>query len=292
MMTPQEMKQTLIDICKSYSKAKYILKLTNGKNDYKDIAGILKVHPTKCSRILSKAKTFGLLIKEGNFYKKTPEFKHINIDKALKGERLILPQEKKFTVRKRRKMIITDDIKKKIVDYFRDHFKIIQHPFSPLKIKMDDSDLRKASEKLFEYIERDIGVSQLDGLSLRFFESFAMYFSVDRIRKAELINAFSNMVECFEPYVKKAAAIKTDNPINAKPSLDKNLISMVVSFNSDIKDKRPEYWKDKPIHEASIRVVYPFRHMEAHEARDYTNFDMERVIYYMFGSIIFINLNY
>lgn len=291
-MTPQEIKQTLIDICKSSSKAKDILKKVNGIRDYKEIAQILKIHPTISSNVLSKAKTFGLLLKQGGIYKKTPEFKHINIDRTLKGETLVLPEEKKLRIKKRKKIVNTVDIKKKIADYIHYNFKSIPHPFLSKKQQMKDSDLRNATEKLFEYVEKNIGVTQLEGLADRFFESFTTFFSVDRVRKAELINAFSNMVKCFEPYVKKVASIKTNNPDNAKRSLDKDLISLLVSFNSDIKNNKPDYWKDKPIHEASIRVVYPFRHMEAHESRDYAGFEVERVFYYIFASIIFINLDY
>lgn len=292
MTSFQDITQNLMHVCKEHSKAKDILKKVNGKRDYKEIARILKIHPTKCSDILSKAKTFDLLIKVNGFYKKSPEFKHINIDRTLKNEPLVLPEEKKLRIKKRKKIVNTVDIKKKITDYIHYNFKSIPHPFTPKKQQMKDSDLKNATEKLFEYVEKNIEVAQIDGLADRFFESFTTFFSVDRVRKAELINAFSNMVKCFEPYVKKVASIKTNNPDNAKRSLDKALISLVVSFNSDIKNHKPDYWKDKPIHEASIRVVYPFRHMEAHESRDYTGFEVERVFYYMFASIVFINLNY
>lgn len=291
MTSLHDIKQNFLHICGNHSRAKDILKKVNGRRDYKEIARILSIHPTTCSNILSKAKTFNLLSKEGNVYKKTPEFRHIDINRDLKSESLNLSKEKKLKVRKRKKIINAEDVKKKIVDYIQYNFKRIPHPFSSGNQQIKDSDLQIASEKLFDYIEKDIGVAQLEGLSHRFYEAFAAYFSVDRIRKIELISAFGNMIKCFEPFVKKVAAIKTNNPVNANFSLDKNIISMTIPFDSDIKKNSPDYWKDKPIHEASIRIVYPFRHMEAHEARDYNCFDMERAIYYMFASIIFINLS-
>lgn len=293
MTNLQDLNQTLIDICKEHGKAKDILKKANGKRNYVEIATTLKIHPTTCSKILSKARTFGLLEKVNGFYKKTSEFRHINIDKVLKGKSLSLPEERPLRVKKRKKVIRTNEIKDKITDYLLYNFKKIQHPFSSKSYhKIKDDDLRNALAKLFEYVEKDVGLDQLEGLDLRFYESFATYFSADRIRKIELINVFSNMVKCFEPYAKKVAIIKTANHAFAKNSLDQNIISTVVSFNSKIKENSPDYWKDKPIHEASIRVIYPYRHMEAHEARDYTVFDIERVVYYLFASIIFINLDY
>jgi len=65
---------------------------------------------------------------------------------------------------------------------------------------------------------------------------------------------------------------------------------MAITFKSEIKNNDPEYWRDKPNHEASNRVVFPYRHKTAHEARIYTPFEMERVVYYMFASIVFMNL--
>ena len=102
MTTLQDIKQNLIHICKEHSKARDILKKVNGKRDYKVISQILKIHPTTCSDILSKSRTFGLLIKEGNTYKKTPQFKHINIDRTLKDEPLYLPDEKTLRVKKKK----------------------------------------------------------------------------------------------------------------------------------------------------------------------------------------------
>jgi hypothetical protein len=69
------------------------------------------------------------------------------------------------------------------------------------------------------------------------------------------------------------------------------MIKKVISFNSKIKTADSEYWKDKEIYEACIRTIYPYRHIEAHEARDYPVFQIHRIVYYMFSSIIYINTN-
>lgn len=292
MIITQELKNTVIDICKEHGKAKDILKKVNGKRDYVEIAKIVKVHKTTCSNILSKAKTFSLLTKEKGVYKKTPEFKHINIDRVLKGSFINLPNENSVKIRKRRKITNTSEVKKRMADYILHHFSTIPHPFSNKSASIKGHDLDKASQKLFDYLDNDIGLDQLNGLALRFYESFAEYFSVDRIRKVELINAFSNMVRCFEPYIKKVAAIKTNNLDNAKLSLNEEMIRHVISFDSGIKNHNSSYWENKPIHEACVRIVYPFRHIEAHEARDHAAFVADKIIYYMFASIIFVNLDY
>lgn len=165
-------------------------------------------------------------------------------------------------------------------------------PFSKTVVKLSKPDLQKAGEKLFEYLDTDAGLKQLEGLSLRFYDSFAAYFSCNRINKGELINAFSNMVKCFEPYVKKVASIKAGDPKYINMSLNAEVISRAVSFSSDVNKHQDAYWSGKPVHEACVRSVFPFRHMEAHEARDYASFEMDRVVHYMFASIIFINLDY
>lgn len=290
MINPSEIKHALSEICNSYGKAKEILKKVNGKRDYKEIANILKIQPCKVSNILSKSKTFNLLIKEGKLYKKTPELRHINIDKALKTQKIDLPGETNIKLRKKRKIINTNEIERKILEYFNNNFQKIKHPFSNNSISLHTSKLKRASGKLSYFLEENVGLDQLEGLKIRFFESFAAFFSADRIRKPELINSFSNLIRCFEPYVKKVAVIKTNDHQMGRKSLDQNVISSAVSFSSKVRNNKPGYWENKPIHEACIRTVYPYRHMESHEARDFPCFEIERVVYYMFASIIFINL--
>jgi hypothetical protein len=284
--------QLVKNICSSHRKAKEILKKVDGKRNYKEIAKLVGVHETTCSHILSKAHTFELLTKKGRFYKKTPEFRHINIDALLKGEPSTVVGMVRPTVRRRSKVIDLEAIKKSIREYLIHHFSAVSSPFSKTVVKLSKSDLQKAAEKLFEYLDTDVGLKQLEGLSLRFYDSFAAYFSCNRINKGELINAFSNMVKCFEPYVKKVASIKARDPKYTKMSLNTEVISRAASFSSDVNKHQDDYWNSKPVHEASIRLVFPFRHMEAHEARDYASFEMDRIVHYMFASIIFINLDY
>jgi hypothetical protein len=104
-----------------------------------------------------------------------------------------------------------------------------------------------------------------------------------------MIAAFSNLIGCFEPYLKKTAAIKNNDNSLALGSFDEEVIKKAVQFSSKIKTKDAEYWKDKPIHEACIRHTYPYRHIEAHEARDYPIFEIQKILYYMFSSIIYLN---
>lgn len=280
------------NLCSSHSKARMVLSKVNGKRHYTEIAALVHAHPTLVSNILSKAKTFDLLTKEGKFYKKTPEFRHIDLDKLLSGVQPHAIQEQAIRTRKPKKILLTERIKIEIAGYFSDNFQSVQHPYSDFKTKIQRAQLTKAASLLFQYLEQDIGAPQLEGLELRFYDAFAAYYSCNRMNKAEFINAFSSLVKCFEPYIRKVAFVKTNDPKNGRSSLNGELISKVVSFGSDIDKWQPDYWKDKPIHEASIRTVYPFRHKEAHEARDYPSFEMERIVYYMMASVIFINLNY
>ncbi|MCH7964385.1 MAG: hypothetical protein IH852_10670 [Bacteroidetes bacterium] len=284
------LKKAIIDICKG-KHGESVLRAVNNKRDYKEIAAKAQCRSNQSSSLLNKAETFGLIKKEGNVWKKTPEFRHLQINQVLRDASLDSSTEKKIKVKKRTKKTNTDHIKKDIISYFLIHFSEVPHPFSDSLEKIDVKLLQKAAEELFNNLECD-GPKRLKGLSNRFYESFSAYFSSDRIKKSEFINNFRNLVNCFEPYVKKVAAIKTQNPEEAKPSLNKNMISKVVSFNSNLNNNTDSYWHEKPIHEASIRIIFPYRHIESHEARDYTLHEMERIIFYLFASIIFINLDY
>ncbi len=285
-----DLKKAIVDICKG-KHGKSVLLAINNKRSYKEIAIKAKCRPNQSSGLLNKAATFKLIKKEGNIWKKTPEFRHLNINQVLREESIDIPIEKKIKVKRRVKKTNTDYIKKDIISYFLNHFSEVPHPFSNNLKKIDIKLLKKAAEILFTNLECD-GPVRLKGLSNRFYESFSAYFSSDRIRKIEFINNFGNMVKCFEPYVKKVVAIKTGKPEEANPSLNKDMVSKVVSFSSNINNNTNSYWQDKPIHEASLRIIFPYRHIESHEARDYTLHDMEKIIFYLFASIIFINLDY
>jgi len=283
------LKKAVVDICKN-KHGKSVLLAINNKRDYKEIAAKAQCRPNQSSSLLNKATAFGLIKKEDGKWKKTPEFRHLKINKVLKEESIDVSTEKKIKVKKIRKKTNTDQVKKDITSYFVNHFAEVPHPFSNHFKKIDPKLLKKTAEIFFKNLECD-GPIRLKGLSDRFYESFSAYFSSDRIRKIEFINNFSNLVKCFEPYIKKVVAIKTGKPEEANPSLNKDMISKVVSFSSNINKTTASYWQNKPIHEASIRIIFPYRHIESHESRDYTIHHMERIIFYLFASIIFINLN-
>jgi DNA-binding Lrp family transcriptional regulator len=278
------------NVCASHPKAKKILRYANGKRGYKDIAKLVGVHPTKCSSVLRSAHNLGLLAKVGKFYKMTPEFKAVNLNRLNREATGDMSPKISPKVRKPKKIVDTQEIKKVIKKYLTENFSSVSSPFSNLKVTIHKSELEKAAEVLFQHLAHNIAIDQLDGLSLRFYESFAAYFSCSRIAKAELINAFSNMIKCFEPYLKKVAAIKSGDMKYAKMSLNAEVVKNAIPFVSDIDKHQNEYWQDKPVHEACIRFVYPFRHKEAHEARDYTSYEIEKIVFYMFASIIFVNL--
>lgn len=285
-----QVKESIIEICK-YKHAANILKKVNGKRNYSEIAETLKIHPTTSSHILKKAETFGLLKKNSEgLYQKSDEFKHLDIARILRESDSEFEKETKVSIRKRKKITDYEQIKRIVTDYIYNHFEKIPHPFNDDFLKLNKSQLDKALEVLFKVLEADCS-EKLTGLHDKFFDAFSTYFSAYRINKTEFTNSFSVLIKCFEPFVKKLAAIKSGDPTQADKSLSKELIKQVITFDSNIDKKNSDYWKDKPIHEASLRVIYPYRHIEAHEAREYTLFQMERITYYMFASIIFMNMD-
>lgn len=288
-MDVEKLKSSVIEICKE-KHASDILKKVDGKHDYKEISEILKIHPTTVSHILNKAFTFGLLTKEGNVFFKTVALKHLNIDRTIKEANIDISEIKRVTVRKRKKIINYDQVKHSIEKYFISHFKIINHPYSDNNLILNNRDLINASKVLYDNLS-ETSSERLSGLQDRFYDAFSTYFSSDRINKSEVINHFSVLVGCFEPYLKKVAVIKTGDSNYANQSISKSLINVVINFESNINNSKDNYWTDKPIHEACLRFIYPYRHIEAHEARDYTVYQMEKIIYYMFASIIQVNLN-
>lgn len=105
-----------------------------------------------------------------------------------------------------------------------------------------------------------------------------------------MTNAFSTLIKNFEPYIKKLVYSKTDDVKKAGLSLNQTLLKFIIKFDSDLNNSNKDYWADKRLYEACIRYVYPFRHIEAHESRNWEIFQMEKAIFYMFASIILINL--
>jgi hypothetical protein len=283
----------LKNILKAHPAACAILDYANGKRDYKEISKLTKIHKTKVSTILRKAFNLNLLEKKEGLYKKTKEFKPINVKKLVKDSGINNTQQSEIkTKRKSKRNLTTVGIKKEIKEYLVNHYYIIEHPFAPdKKLKISKADIEIAAAKLFEYLDADFELEQLKTLSLRFYESFAHYWGCNRYKKDEQINAFSSLVKNFEPFVKKVAAIKSRNVSLGKKSLNNETISNAMTFTSDIDKHQEDYWKDKDIKEACIRIVYPYRHKEAHEARDYFPYQMEKIVFYMFAAIIFICLD-
>jgi len=293
MTDVEVIKNNIREVCKLHTNAKSVLKKANGKLTYLEIAALTKTPTTQCSTVLNKASSLNLVDKiKAGLFKRKKILTGALIDSALKnsGSQTTI-KEHHIKVRKTKKVINTTAIKKQILEYLVNHLKVIQHPFADKKDKLSQEKIIKAYEKLIQVLEKDLGVVQIDGLSLRFFNAFSDFLSCSVLNKAELIAAFSSLIKTFEPYIKKMAAIKNNDNKFATAQFDLEAIRNAISFAADIKKRDSDYWKDKEIHEACIRYVYPFRHIEAHEARDYTVFEIHKIIYYMFASIIYININ-
>jgi hypothetical protein len=264
------------------------LKCAKGVKDYNQLAERLKCHPTKASTLLNELIDYGLyFFGKDKTLKKTKEF--IRVGMKPRSSITNIP-EKNIRIRKVKKINVKFS-KKEIENYILQNLKIIKNPFNKLLNKnLSNQDLKEAVSLLFLVLDSNLNFDRLDGLGLRFYESFAHYFSEDRTKKAEMINSFSSLIKNFEPYIKKLVLYKTKDIEKAKLSLNKELIQLVVKFESNLDNVNEDYWKNKDVTESCIRYVYPFRHIEAHEARDWDIFEMEKAIFYMFASIILINL--
>jgi hypothetical protein len=286
-MNAEVIRGNILAVCQN-GKAKDILKKADGKKTYNEIARIVKVHPTLCCTILNKACSYQLANKVSRgIYKRIINMG--DIDAALKGKSTSITETIK--VKKKKKSVNTETIKKQILEYLLSHHSIIYHPFSiDKKDKLPKEKLQKAYYVLIQNLEEDLGLVQIEGLASRFYNSFSDFLSCSTLNKSEIIASFSNLIKCFEPYLKKTAAIKNNDNSLALKSLDEDVIKKAIPFSSKIKDAKAEYWSSKDIHEACIRYVYPYRHKEAHEARDYPVFEIQRIVYYMFASIIYMNI--
>ncbi len=289
MIDVEKVKSNLREVLSMHSKASEILKKVNGTRDYKDISQLVGVPSTTCSSILRRAAAFGLLQKTGRTYQKTQELKYAKID-IVKKE-LGAPPIASPKVRLRKADIDLTQLKKQELEYLLSWHSNIEHPFSDSSQALDNVSIKRCFDHMIQTLETDTGMVQLDGLAMRFHESFKNYFNARRTIAAEMTVAFKNLVGCFEPYIKQLVAIKTCDLKLARKSLSGELIKRVVQFEGDIDQHETTYWQNRPIHEACIRVVYPFRHKEAHEARRYRTYEMERVVYYLFASIILIDEN-
>jgi len=167
----------------------------------------------------------------------------------------------------------------------------IKNPFNKLESQtFTETKLRESADFLIYILDENLELESIDGLGTRFYESFAGYFSGDRKKKEEMTNSFSNLIKNFEPYVKKIVYSKTKDEKKARISLNQTLLQHIITFESDLNKADENYWKDKRLIESCIRLVFPFRHIEAHEARNWEIFEMEKAVFYMFASIVLINL--
>lgn len=279
-------RDNFLDKNPKYGKA--ALNVTRGVKDRYELAKKLNCHETKASTILNELVGYGLYQKDKNgVFKKTKDFIRIGERKNnVKTEEL----EKHVRTRKIKKINVTS-LKKETENYFTQNFKEIKNPFNKESIlTLSQTEIMKALEIFFTVLDSDLKFDRLNGLGIRYYESIADYFSRSRMKRAEMINSFSSLIKNFEPYIKKLVLYKTKDFDKAKPPLDKKLLTFIIRFDSNLDNFNEDYWKDKNIKEACIRYVYPFRHIEAHESRNWDIFEMEKTIYYMFASIILINL--
>ncbi len=283
--------RNLAECCKGAPKRKEILKALRKKRHYRDVAKIVGInHPNNCLSIIKQIQHIYRLVerKGPGIYEVIPMLKHINIEAEIR--KALKKDVEKIKIKTYRKKLDTTSIKKDIIAFIQENFQEIPHPYDKTKIeKFELNKLKIIANNLIEIIEKPIEDKSLKGLNLRFFQAFADYFSIPRTKRSKLINVFANFIQLLEPLIKKIAFLKTKNKRYLKHSLDQKLIETVFSkFNANIKQRKENYWKNRSISEASIRFVYPFRHIEAHEAREYKVFEMEKVIYYFFASLIFI----
>lgn len=293
MVNREEMIRTLIAFCGSSSKAEtqknvQILKAIRKFKNYKDVAKIVKADESYCSTILNQAEANGLVEeKEGAYgvYRQVPLLRSIKIDSEIRKSRTSTIQP---TVRRKSKRVDFSRTKKEIYNYWISNFSKIIHPFDKTKSEsLSKAQLDKAYKTFLNSLEFDAKNIRYDGLESRMLQAFVDYFNVPRTKKAELVNCFSALIKNFEPFMKKITFIKTADDKCLRGSLDENLIKTLISnFQSDIKETKDEYWKDKRLVEASFRVIYPYRHIEAHEARDYSSPEIEWITYYFWVSII------
>lgn len=292
-MDAQAVNTNIVEVCRMHSKALEVLRKVNGKRDYKEIAEIVGIHHTMVSSILSRAYTYQLLEKNNGVYKRAKFFRVTGIEKIVREGGIAPEKKKKVAIRKRNKAV--DDysrIKKDFKKYIKSNFQEIPHPFnSRNKEKINEEKLKEASNILVDYFGRDIGLEAVGGFEKRFYHAFAHYYSIERTRNISLANAFKSLVGCFEPFLKKAAVIRTGDEGKVRLAFGKReLFDGLIPFASKINNNKDKYWFGKPIHEACIRTVYPYRHIEAHESRGHKSYEMDRVIYFMFASFVFVAL--
>ena len=283
------LKSNLLEFVKSHKSAADVLRKVDGKRDYKAIATELDIHPTQCSRLLSNASHFGLLVKDGSKYKKSDDLKRLDVSRLIREAGQPGDTVRQPAVRRTAKRTDTGLVRTQLTGYLWDSFRLIDHPFSRQSYRMSDKTLSAAVQSFVAALDARVDIEQLRGLPIRFYDAFAGYFSVSRTNKAELLNAFRAIVGCYEPYLKKLAFLRTGDPKRANLSLSNDLLLAILPFDGNVNEARDDYWRERPITEACIRVVFPFRHKESHESRDYPTWEMERVVFYMFASLMLVH---
>jgi hypothetical protein len=287
-MNRKEIIHNLIECCKRSPKKREILKTLRKKRHYSEVAKIVGIkNPDNCLAYIKKMQVFyGLVEEKGpGVYQIIPPLKYINIDSAVhKGK-------KEIKIHRPPKKYISLALKKEIRLFLQDNFQEIKHPFNGKIIyRFERNKLLSAVKNFLQFIEKPIKQESLKGLPGRFYDAFATYFSISRTKRIELINSFKTLVGLFEPIIKKIAFLKTKNENILKKSLDQELIKAVLpEFNANIKEAKNEYWKEKSVEEATIRFIYPYRHIEAHEARDYKVYEVEKIVFYFFAALLFIS---
>jgi len=266
------------------------LKLARGVRDYIELSERLKCNASMASTIINELLAYGLYEKnkEGKL-KRTKGLIRVGISpKKIENE----ISERTIKTRKIRKTN-SNSIRKEIENYIKSNFKKIKNPFNEQSFQnIKENNLKKSSEFLITILDSNLDFESIDGLGIRFYDAFAHYFSINRAKKEEMTNAFSTLIKNFEPYIKKLVYSKTNDIKKARISLNQTLLKFIIRFDSDLNNSNKDYWADKRLCEACIRYVYPFRHIEAHESRNWEIFQMEKAIFYMFASIILINLEF
>lgn len=265
------------------------LKKSKGISNYKELSEKISCPKAKASTIINQLLTYKLYEKGKNGkLKRTKEL----ITVGLKQNKTTIEIKEKIIRTRKSRKINTNQIKKEISSYFKENFKKIKHPFNESEtINLSKNKLEKSLDMFFTILDSDLKIERLDGLGIRFYESIAGYFGINRMKKSEMIVSFSSLVKNFEPYMKKLAFYKTKNIDYAKLPLGKKLIRSIMEFKENLDNSKENYWTDKSVKKSCIRYTYPFRHIEAHEARDWNVFQMEKIIFYMFSAIILTNID-
>ncbi len=95
MMEISKIKEGLEVIKRIHSRGIDVINKANGKRNYKEIAKIVGIHGTTCSRLLSLARKQNLVEKINSFYKKSKAIKGLDLLKEVKKERI--PEERRLT---------------------------------------------------------------------------------------------------------------------------------------------------------------------------------------------------